>query len=195
MAEQVENQVTTETATAQAPAVDNMQQGNRPRQQHDRRQGGKQHRPRRHEVDDEFDTKIIRVRRVSRMYKGGRRLRLSVFVVAGDRNGRVGLGLGKGADVSAAQDKARVKAKKNVVMANLKGNTIPHEIEIKYKSSRLILKPAAPGTGIIAGATVKSVLELAGVKDALTKILGSTNQINAAYATIEALKSLRSSRL
>ncbi len=159
------------------------------------RGGNKPHRPRRNEVEDGLDTRIIKVRRVSRMFKGGRRLRLSVFIVAGDRNGRVGLGLGKGADVSAAQAKASLKAKKNLVMANLKGNTIPHEIEIKYKSSRLILKPAAPGTGIIAGSTVKGVLELAGVKDALTKIIGSTNQINAAYATIEALKSLRSTRL
>jgi small subunit ribosomal protein S5 len=159
------------------------------------RQGGRPNRQRRQEPDDGFDTRLIKVRRVSRMYKGGRRMRLSVFIVAGDRNGRVGLGLGKGQDVAQAQTKAVLKAKKNLVMASLKGNTIPHEIEVKYKSSRLILKPAAPGTGIIAGSTVKGVLELAGVKDALTKILGSTNQINAAYATIEALRLLRSSRL
>ena len=194
--QQAETQVTTQQPQVAATAANNVQ-GNRPRQQNDRRQqgGNKQHRPRRHDVDDEFDTRIIKVRRVSRMFKGGRRMRLSVFIVAGDRNGRVGLGLGKGADVSAAQDKARVKAKKNVIMVPLKGNTIPHEIEVKYKASRLILKPAAPGTGIIAGATVKGVLELAGVKDVLTKVLGSTNQINAAYAAIEALKSLRGSRL
>jgi len=176
-------------------AAEEQQRGDFRGGRRDNRRGGKPNRQRRQEPDDGFDTRLIKVRRVSRMYKGGRRMRLSVFIVAGDRNGRVGLGLGKGQDVAQAQTKAVLKAKKNLVMASLKGNTIPHEIEVKYKSSRLILKPAAPGTGIIAGSTVKGVLELAGVKDALTKILGSTNQINAAYATIEALRQLRSSRL
>lgn len=143
---------------------------------------------------DEFDSKMIKLRRVSRRYHGGRRMRFSAFTVVGDKAGRVGVGIGKANDVPVAQHKAMEQAKKNVILVPLKGNTIPHEVEFKYKSSRVLLKPAAPGTGIVAGATVKAVAELAGIKDLLSKVLGSTNQINTAYATIEALKNLRSKR-
>lgn len=162
------------------------------RNMNDRSQGRQNNRPRH---DDEFDSRIINIRRVSRMYKGGRRMRMSVFVVVGDRKGRVGLGLGKGADVALAQAKAVEKAKKALVMIALKGNTIPHETLIKQRATKLMLKPAAPGTGLIAGATVKSVLEVAGVKDVLSKIIGSSNQVNTAYATFNALKGLRAARL
>jgi small subunit ribosomal protein S5 len=145
--------------------------------------------------DDEFDSRLINIRRVSRMYKGGRRMRMSVVVVAGDKQGRVGLGIGKGADISLAQTKAMEHAKRNMIMVPLKGNTIPHEIMHKYRASRIMLRPAAPGTGLVAGATVKAVLELAGVKDVLSKSLGSNNQINVAQATIEALLTLRATKL
>lgn len=157
--------------------------------------GDKRKGRRRNREDDEFDSRIINVRRVSRMYKGGRRMRLSVFVVVGDKKGRVGAGLGKGADVGEARRKAIAKAKKNLVMVPLKGNTIPHDVFNKFKSSRVMVKPAAPGTGIIAGGTVKAVLELAGIQDALTKVLASNNQINVAYATIDGLKTLRAHRI
>jgi small subunit ribosomal protein S5 len=157
--------------------------------------GDRQRRPRKQEPDDGFDHRVINVRRVSRMYKGGRRLRISTFVVVGDRAGRIGIGLGKGIDAQQAQAKAIEKAKKSLVMITLKGNTIPHEITFKHRASKVLLMPAAPGTGLVAGATVKAVAELAGVKDILTKVMGSTNQINVAYATLEALKSLRSTRL
>lgn len=164
-----------------------------------RQGGGRDSRsrgPRRNEEpSDGFDSKLIKVRRVSRMYHGGRRMRLSAFLVVGDRAGKVGIGIAKGADVAAAQAKAMLKAKKSLITVKLKGTTIPHDIEVKYKSSRVMLKPAAPGTGIVAGATVKAVLELAGVKDVLTKVHGSKNQINTAYATVEALRILRDKRL
>lgn len=145
--------------------------------------------------DDGFDQHIINIRRVARTNKGGKSLRMSVFVVVGDREGRIGLGIGKGTDVASAQAKAVARAKRNMIMVPLKGNTVPHEIEMKFKSSRVVLRPAAPGTGIVAGATVKAILEIAGVKDILTKVLGSTNQINVSYATMEALKELKLARL
>lgn len=159
------------------------------------RSGAKRQPRKRDREDDEFDSRILNVRRVSRMYKGGRRMRLSVFVVVGDRKGRVGAGSGKGADVAEARKKAIAQAKKNLVSVSLKGNTIPHEALYKYKASQVLVKPAAPGTGIIAGATVKAVLELVGVQDALTKVMNSSNQINVAYATLAGLKELRSTRL
>jgi small subunit ribosomal protein S5 len=156
--------------------------------------GGKKPR-RREREDDEFDTRIINVRRVSRMYKGGRRMRLSVFVVIGDKLGHVGAGLGKGADVAEARKKAIARAKKSLVTVALKGKTIPHEVDHKHKASYVLIKPAAPGTGIVAGSTVKAVLELVGVQDALTKVMASNNPINVAYATIAGLHTLRSTRL
>lgn len=152
-------------------------------------------KPRNRREDDEFDSRLLSIRRVSRMYKGGRRMRMSVVVIAGDKQGRVGIGLGKGADVSLAQSKAMEHAKRNLVMVPIKGNTIPHEVMHKYRSSKIMLKPAAPGTGLVAGATVKAVLELAGIKDILSKSLGSNNKINVAQAAIEALQSLRITRL
>lgn len=145
--------------------------------------------------EDQVDTKLLKVRRVSRMYHGGRRMRFSAFVVVGDREGKVGIGIGKGADVAMAQKKAAEKARRSMVTVPLKGNTIPHEVTVKFKSSRVMLKPAAPGTGIVAGATVKAVAELAGVKDLLTKVIGSTNTINAAQAAINALQELRESKI
>lgn len=160
----------------------------------DRRERGER---RRREPEDNggIDTHILQSRRISRMYHGGRRMRFGVFVVAGDRSGRVGISTGKGTDVSTAQKKATDRARRSLVPISISGNTIPHEVEFKFKSSRVMLKPAAPGTGIIAGATVKAVAELAGIKDLLTKVHGSTNPINTAYATVEALKSLRKTKL
>lgn len=156
-----------------------------------RRDKAQAHKPR----SDEFDKKIISIRRVTRVYKGGKRMRLSVFIVAGNKKGKVGLGIGKGADVKSAEEKAYTKAMKNMVMVNLKGKTIPHEVSTKYKAAKILMRPAAPGTGVIAGSSVRSVLELAGVKDILTKQLGANNAVNNAYATMSALKELRLGRL
>lgn len=142
------------------------------------------------ENTDGIDKKIVSIRRVTRVYKGGKRMRLSVLVVAGDRNGKVGAGIGKGADVRSAEEKAFKQAKKNMVEINRKGNTIPHSVNHKKGAARIILKPAAPGTGIIAGGSVRAVVELAGIKDVLSKILGTSNQNSNVYATIDALKTL-----
>lgn len=158
-------------------------------------------RPRRDRRDDEkkekdpFEHKIINIRRVSKMYKGGRRMKLSVFVVVGDKKGRVGVGLGKGDDVRRAQEKAITAAKKNLIMVPLKGNTIPHEVLFKFKASKVLLKPASPGTGIIAGSSMRLVAEVAGINDLLGKIIDGNNSITNAYATVMALGQLRSTKL
>ncbi len=141
--------------------------------------------------NDGYETRLLKVRRISRMYHGGRRMRFSTFVVVGDKNGKVGVAAAKSQDIPTAQNKATNKAKKHLVTVKLKGNTIPHKIEYKFKSSKVLLIPAAPGTGIVAGATVKAVAELAGIQDLLSKVIGSTNPINTAYATVKALDSLR----
>lgn len=141
--------------------------------------------------EDGLDKKIVSIRRVTRVYKGGKRMRLSVLVVAGDRNGRVGAGIGKGADVRTAEEKAYKQAKKNMVTINRKGNTIPHTLNHKKGAAKVFLKPAAPGTGVIAGGAVRAVVELAGIKDILSKVLGTSNKNSNVYATIEALQTLR----
>ncbi len=145
--------------------------------------------------DDGFDQKIISIRRVTRMFYGGRRMRLSVFLAVGDRNGRVGLGIGKGSDVRSAQEKAFAQAKTQLIQVPLKGNTIPHDITYKYGAAKVLLKPASPGTGVIAGSSMRLIAEVAGIKDMLGKILGTNNKISNAYATLNALKQLRSSKL
>lgn len=149
----------------------------------------------RREEKDGFETKIIDIRRVTKMFKGGRRMKISVFVAVGDKKGKVGLGLGKGDDVRSAQEKAVVKAKKSMIFVQLKGNTIPHEILHKFKSSKVLLKPASPGTGIVAGSSMRLVAEVAGINDVLGKILGADNKITNAYATVQALGLLRATRL
>lgn len=149
----------------------------------------------REDKNKDYDFKIINVRRVTKMHKGGRRMKISVFVVVGDKKGKIGLGIGKGEDVRSAQEKAIAKAKKSLKLVTLKGNTIPHEVEFKYRSSKIILKPASPGTGVIAGSSLRSVIEVAGISDILTKILGTNNKITNAYAAVHALTSLRATRL
>ncbi|MFS8130803.1 MAG: 30S ribosomal protein S5 [Candidatus Dojkabacteria bacterium] len=144
---------------------------------------------------DAFETKIIDIRRVTKMFKGGRRMKISVFVAVGDKKGKVGLGLGKGDDVRSAQDKAVVKAKKNMIFIQLKGNTIPHEVLHKFKSSKVLLKPASPGTGIVAGSSMRLVAEVVGINDVLGKIMGADNKITNAYATVQALALLRPTRI
>ncbi|RMD77459.1 30S ribosomal protein S5 [Candidatus Dojkabacteria bacterium] len=138
----------------------------------------------------ELITKLISVRRVSKMTKGGRTLKLSVLVAVGDGSGNFGLGLGKGEDLKQAQDKAVADAKKNMISVKLKGTTIPREIFYKYKAAKLILKPAKRGTGIVAGSSVRLIAEVAGIRDMYSKILGSNNKVTNAYAMCNALKSL-----
>jgi len=138
----------------------------------------------------EFEELVINIDRVSRVVKGGRRFRFKALVVVGNRKDKVGVGVAKGADVQAAVAKATDVAKKHLVTIPLQGETIPHDSEVKFSGARVLIKPAAPGTGIIAGGVVRQIIGVTGVRNLLTKSLGSTNKVNIAYATIEALKSL-----
>lgn len=137
----------------------------------------------------EFEELVINIDRVARVVKGGRRFRFKALVVVGDRKNKVGVGVAKGADVQTAIAKAGDVAKKNLITIPIANETIPHEAETKVSGAHVLIKPAAPGTGIIAGGVVRSVISVTGVRNLLSKSLGSTNKVNIAYATIEALKS------
>lgn len=137
----------------------------------------------------EFDERVVEIARVSRVVKGGRRIRFRALVVIGDRKGRVGMGLGKANEVANAVKKGTSQAKKNIVNVPIVAGTIPYEVTARYSASRIILKPASPGTSIVAGSAVRTVIELAGYTDILSKILGSNNKINNVIATINALSS------
>lgn len=143
------------------------------------------------EFEQEWYDKTIFVNKVAKVVKGGKRIKFSALVVVGDRKGRVGFGKGKSREVPLAVKKAVEKAKKNVKEFPLKGGTIPHEVIGHFKASKVILKPALPGTGVIAGGTVRAVLETLGVTDILTKAIGSTNHFNLVRATFDALSKLR----
>jgi len=134
---------------------------------------------------------LVSINRVAKVLKGGKRISFQALTVTGDNQGHVGVGLGKANEVPAAIAKSGVNARRNVIKVELKGNTIPHEVRAKYGASRILLKPAVPGTGIIACSTVSAVVEAAGVKDILTKASGSTNPMNLTRATLLALKMLR----
>ena len=140
---------------------------------------------------EEFEEVIVNIGRVTKVVKGGRRFRFTALIVVGNRNGLVGFGFGKSKEVPDAIKKAVDDAFKNIIKVNLNGSTITHDIEVKYNASKIILKPASEGTGVIAGGSVRPVLELAGVKDILTKSLGSNNSSNVVRATMKALSMLK----
>ncbi len=139
----------------------------------------------------EFEEEVLQIDRVTRVVKGGRRLRFRATVIIGDKKARVGVGVGKSEEVVGAIQKAIADAKKNLINVKLNGKTIPHDVKMKYKSAQILLLPASPGTGIIAGGAVRKIVELAGIKDILSKSYGTTNKISCSRATIKALDSLR----
>jgi len=135
--------------------------------------------------------KLVYINRVAKVVKGGKRLSFSALVVTGDGNGYVGIGVGKANAVPGAISKGGAIAKKNLIKVPLAGTTIPYEMRVKFGAAKVLLKPAGPGTGIIAGGSIRAVLEAAGIKDVLTKSLGSSNRINMAKATMLALSQLK----
>ncbi|HOV29808.1 MAG TPA: 30S ribosomal protein S5 [Candidatus Dojkabacteria bacterium] len=142
-----------------------------------------------------FEKKSLPIRRVAKVTKGGKRLRFSTVVVVGDRHGTVGVALGRGADVRGAVEQGERLATKRASKIELIGDTIPHEVTMKYGAAKVLLRPARPGTGVIAGSSVRTVLEMAGVDNVYGKILGSSDPNSNAYCTYRALKSLRSERV
>lgn len=162
-------------------------------------QGGDRRSPRRNDrvnaqgaarEEKQFEELVISIDRVARVVKGGRRFRFKALVVVGDRKGKVGVGVSKGADVQVAVTKATDVAKKHMINIPVTNGTIPHDVEVKLSGARVLLKPASPGTGIIAGGVVRNIIGVTGINNLLSKSLGSTNKVNIAYATIEALRSL-----
>ncbi|HEX5395133.1 MAG TPA: 30S ribosomal protein S5 [Candidatus Saccharimonadales bacterium] len=142
------------------------------------------------EFEKTYDERVIFVNRVARVVQGGRRFRFQALVVIGDHSGSVGMGISKGADVSSAITKATNTAKKNLIKLNLYKGSLTHEVESKKGGAKVLIMPAAPGTGLIAGGVVRSILEVSGIENALSKSIGSNNRINVAYATLQALQSM-----
>lgn len=140
---------------------------------------------------EDFEEVIVNIGRVTKVVKGGRRFRFSALIVVGDRKGNVGFGVGKAKEIPDAVKKAVDDAFKNMVSVNLKGSTIAHDVQAKFNSSIILLKPASEGTGVIAGGATRPVLELVGVKDILTKSLRSNNPANVVRATVKALNMLK----
>jgi small subunit ribosomal protein S5 len=139
----------------------------------------------------QFEEYVVRINRCATVVKGGRRFSFSALVVVGDRNGRVGYGFGKAKEVSLAVEKATKEARKRLVRISTVGDTIPHEMMARFGASRVFMKPASPGTGIIAGGTVRAVMEAAGVRDVLTKVYGNASPVNLVKATFHGLASMR----
>lgn len=141
-------------------------------------------------TEREFTETVIQINRISKKTKGGNTIRFSALVVIGDRKGKVGVGLSKALDVSNAIRKAIDKAKRRMIQVPLRGTTLPYSVKEKFGAARILLKPAPPGSGIIAGGPIRVVLEAAGVRDVVGKILGSKNKISNVYATIEGLQAI-----
>lgn len=146
------------------------------------------------DTQDEFEQRVIEISRVTRVMAGGKRMRFRALVVVGDKHGRMGSGLAKGADVSMAVDKATSQARKNLVTVSIVRETIPHEVRAKYGSARVLIKPAPLGTGVIAGGPVRVVLGVVGIPNVVAKMLGSANKVNNVRAVFKALTSFKKVR-
>ncbi|MCL4397809.1 30S ribosomal protein S5 [Patescibacteria group bacterium] len=144
-----------------------------------------------HQEPKEFEEKVVQVNRVSKKTQGGNKIGFSVLVVVGDKKGRVGVGLGQGPEVQSSIRKAVSYAQKHLITVPMRGTTIPHQVEKKFGAAKVLLMPAPAGSGVIAGGAVRAVVEAAGIHDISSKILGTNNQANNVYATLEALKSLK----
>jgi small subunit ribosomal protein S5 len=176
------------TGRGQGPSGANPRGGGGPTRERDSR--GPRQRGQRDGGSDLQD-RVVEIRRVAKVVKGGRRFNFSALVVVGDGKGRVGVGLGKANTVPAAIAKGQDRAKREMFDVPMRNTTIPHEVLGKFESSSVMLKPASEGTGVIAGGGVRAVMELAGVRDVLTKALGSTTSVNLVQATVDGLKKLR----
>jgi small subunit ribosomal protein S5 len=141
-------------------------------------------------MENEFEEKIVEINRISKKTKGGNQIRFSALVVVGDRKGKVGVGLSKAGDVRNAIKKSISSAKRRMIIVPLSGTTIPYSVHEKFSAAKILLKPAPPGSGIIAGGAMRMVLEAAGVRDAVGKILGTKNKISNVYATLKALETI-----
>ena len=173
----------------------NTETATKPNERKFNRQGSKNPRARRdgkqEKVSDGIDKKMVNVNRISKTLKGGRKMRFNAIVVAGDRNGRVGVGMGKATEVTLAIEKASVDAKRHMVSIDINGTTIPHEVVGEFETTKVRLMPAVEGHGVIAGGKVRDVVELAGIKDITAKLYGSNNPVNSVKATFNGLMKLR----
>lgn len=140
--------------------------------------------------EKEFDETVVQINRISKKTKGGNQIRFSALVVVGDKKGKVGAGLSKATDVRSAIGKAIAAAKRNMLTVQLRGTTVPYSMNEKFSAAKVLIKPAPPGSGIIAGGPMRTVLEAAGIKDVVGKILGTKNKISNVYATLKALESI-----
>ncbi len=148
-------------------------------------------RPIRSQEESEFDEKVVQVNRVSKKTKGGNQISFSALTVVGDRQGKVGVGLGHSKDVASAINKGMNYAKKHLITVPMRGTTIPHRLKVKFGAAEVLIKPAPPGSGLIVGGPVRAVVQAAGIKDMSSKILGSSNKASNVYATFKALRKLR----